>query len=149
MSEELKPITAADTGFDAEEPNARGILLFTGATVILFIAVVIGVSYYFNYMRDQQEYKQLLSRPSEELKTLHDRENWELTHYQVLDKTKGQVRIPLDRAMELLVSEAATGQLKYPTVDQAPKKPEPVAAAGTPAGTPGAPAAPAPPAPAH
>ena len=31
MSEELKPITAADAGFDADEPNARGILILTGA----------------------------------------------------------------------------------------------------------------------
>ena len=131
MSEELKPVTAAaaELGFDADEPNARGILLFTGATVLLFIAVVVGVTYYFNHVYEEQEYNQLLSRPSDELKALHAREDWELSHYQYLDKAKGQVRIPLNRAMELLVQEAAAGKVKYPTVDQA-KKVEAVAPAG-------------------
>lgn len=125
MSEELKAITAADAGFDAEEPNARGIFLFIGAMVAMFIAVVIGVTYYFNHAYEKQEYESLLAPPSEQLKQLHAREQWELTHYQYLDKSKGQVRIPVARAMELLVQEAASGKLKYPTVDQAPKKPEP------------------------
>lgn len=129
MSEELKPITAADAGFDSEEPNAKGILLFTGATVVLFIAVLVGVTYYFNNVYERREYEQVLAPISEQLKELHAREDWNLTHYQYVDKATGQVRIPLNRAMELLVKEAAEGKLKYPTVDQAPKKPEPVAAA--------------------
>jgi hypothetical protein len=126
MSEELKPITAADAGFDAEEPNAMGILLFTGATVVLFIAVVIGVTYYFNHVYERREYEQVLAPPSQQLKELHAREDQELTHYTYVDKAKGQVRIPLNRAMELLVKEAAEGKLKYPTVDQPVKKVEPV-----------------------
>lgn len=132
MSEELKPITAADAGFDAEEPNARAILLFTGATVVLFIAVVIGVTYYFNQVYERQEYEQVLAPPSEQLKELHAREDWELSNYHFVDKAKGQVRIPLNRAMDLLIQEAAEGRLKYPTADQAPKKPEPVAQAAAP-----------------
>ena len=130
MSEELKPITAADAGFDAEEPNARGILLFTGATVALFVAVLIGVTYYFNNVYERREYEQVLAPPSEQLKELHAREAWILSNYQYVDPAKGQVRIPLNRAMELLVKEAAEGKLKYPTVDQAPKKADPVQQAG-------------------
>jgi hypothetical protein len=128
MSEELKPITAADAGFDAEEPNAMGILLFTSVTVVLLIAVVIGVTYYFNNVYERREYEQVLAPPSEQLKELHAREDWELTHYQYVDKTTGQIRIPLNRAMELLVKEASEGKLKYPTVDQPVKKIEPVVA---------------------
>jgi uncharacterized iron-regulated membrane protein len=130
MSEELKPITAGDAGFDTEEPNTRGILVFTGATVVLFIAVLIGVTYYFNNVYERREYEQVLAPQSEQLKELNAREDWELSHYRYVDKAKGQVRIPLNRAMELLVKEAAEGKLKYPTVDQAPKKVEPVQQAG-------------------
>jgi hypothetical protein len=130
MSEELKPITAADAGFDSEEPNARGILIFTGATVVLFIAVLIGVTYYFNNVYERREYEQVLAPPSEQLKELNAREEWVLNNYQYVDRAKGQVRIPLNRAMELLVKEASEGKVKYPTVDQAPKKVEPVQQAG-------------------
>ncbi len=135
MSEELKPITAADAGFDADEPNARGIFGFLIATVALFMAVVVGVTYYYNYVREREEYQKVLSVTSDELNQVHARENWNLTHYGYLDKTKGEVRLPIDRAMALLVSEAATGKLKYPTADQAPKKLEPVAMAAAPAVT--------------
>jgi hypothetical protein len=138
MSEELKPITAADTGFDADEPNARGILGFLVATVVLFIAVVVGVTYYYDYVYQREEYEKVLSVTSDELKALHAREDWNLTHYGYLDKAKGEVRLPIARAMELLAVEAAAGKLKYPTADQAPKKPEP--ATQTAAAAPGAPA---------
>jgi uncharacterized iron-regulated membrane protein len=134
MSDELKPITAADTGFDAEEPNTRGILILTAGTIVLFVLVLVGITYYFNHRYEQQEYEALLAPPSEELANLRRRDEWNLTHYAYRDKAKGQVRIPIERAMELLVKEAAEGKLHYPTVDQAPKKVEPVVQASAGAG---------------
>ena len=128
MSEELKPITAADTGFDADEPNTRGVFIFIAVMVAMFIAVVVGVSYYFRYSYEQVEYKNVLSSPSQQLADLHAREDWDLTHYSYLDKTKGQIRLPINRAMALLAQEAAQGKLRYPQIDQAPKKLEPAPA---------------------
>jgi hypothetical protein len=127
MSEELKPITEADAGFDADEPNTRGILVFMGAMVVMFIAVVLGVTYYYKYVFEQAEFDKVLAPPSVQLGELRAREDWNLSHYGYLDKSKGQVRIPVDRAMELLVKESADGKLRYPQVDQAVKKLEPVA----------------------
>ena len=138
MSEELKPITASDVGFDADEPNTRGIFIFIVASVAMFAAVVVGVSYYYNSVYERIEYENVLAPPSQELATLHTREEWNLTHYGYLDKAKGQVRIPIDRAMELLAQEAAAGKLRYPRDDQPVKKVEP--AAQTPAPTPAPPA---------
>lgn len=134
--EELKPITAADAGFDADEPNIKGLFLFLVATVALFIVVAVGVTYYFNYAYGQVEQQQLLGMPSEQLAELRAREAWNLTHYGYLDKAKGQVRLPINRAMELITSEAASGKPKYPQVDQAPKKVEPAPASGAPAAAP-------------
>lgn len=122
MSEELKVIGAADIGFDADEPNTQGIVVFLIATVVLLVAVVGAVTYYYKFVHDEAEYSQILSRPSQQLADLRARDNWNLTHYGYLDKAKGQVRLPIDRAMELLVNEAAAGKLPYPVVDQAPKK---------------------------
>ena len=128
MSEELKTITAADAGFDADEPNIRGIFLFMVVMVALFIAVVVGVTNYYNYVFNQTEEDQLLSQPSAQLAELRAREQAELNHYSFVDKAKGQVRIPVAQAMALIEKEAAAGKLRYPQTDQAPKKAEPVAA---------------------
>jgi len=63
----------------------------------------------------------------EKLKTLHEESQKELTTYAWVDKNKGVARIPIDRAMEVTVT------------DLAQKKPAPAG----PIATPAAPAAPA------
>ena len=42
------------------------------------------------------------------------REDEALHSYRYLDREKGTIRLPIERAMELLASEAAQGKLKYP-----------------------------------
>jgi hypothetical protein len=66
----------------------------------------------------------------EKLKTLHEESQKELTTYAWVDKNKGVARIPIDRAMEVTVT------------DLAQKKPAPAG----PIATPAAQTAPAPPA---
>jgi hypothetical protein len=46
-----------------------------------------------------------------------------------MDKPKGVVRIPLDRAMDLFSQEAANGKVFYPAKATVPKKEEPTPAA--------------------
>jgi hypothetical protein len=127
MSDELKPITPEQiaAGFDTDEPNTRGLFLFLAVMIGMFIAVVVGVTSYYNYTYEQTEAAQLLDKPSEELAAIRANDAWTLAHYGFADKAKGQVRIPVMRAMELIEKEAAAGKLRYPQADQAPKKPEP------------------------
>ncbi len=110
------------------------------------IAVIVGVSAYFEYIYQEAVFQKVLSAPGEQLKELRAREDGQLTKYSYADKQKGLVRIPVDRAMELFAQEAAAGKLFYPAKPYVPKKEEPVAAPGAPAGTPGAPGTPAAPA---
>jgi hypothetical protein len=71
----------------------------------------------------------------EKLKTLHEESQKELTTYAWIDKNKGVARIPIDRAMEVTVT------------DLAQKKPAPAGPIATPAAqTAPAGASPAPPA---
>lgn len=42
---------------------------------------------------------------NEDLAELHERENLLLDHYSWVDKSKGQVRIPIERAMELIAQQ--------------------------------------------
>jgi hypothetical protein len=114
MTEELKPV-AAEIGFDREEPNTKAIVIFIAGMVLTFVLVVVGVEQYYSYVHERQEYVNVEARPSEQLRELHAREDWQLTHYGYLDNNKTQVRLPIDRAMELLVKEAAEGKYFYST----------------------------------
>ena len=79
---------------------------------------------------------------------MRGRDDWNLTHYLYMDKATGQVRIPVDQAMELLLKDAAAGKTFYPAKATVPKKEEPAApvpgAPGAPATTTPAPATPPP-----
>jgi len=92
----------------------------------------------------------------EQLKTLREEAEKELTTYAWINKNKGVARIPISRAMELTVADLAqkkpapAGPIATPAVETSPAAPAPPPAAGSP--KPGAaqpaPSAPASPAPA-
>jgi hypothetical protein len=113
-------------GFDHTEPSSGAIAMFAIGSVILLVLTIVALTMYFNHIWDEAVYEKILAPPSEELKALHYREDWQLTHYQYVDKKTGVVRIPLDRAMELFTQEAAQGKVFYPTKNTVPKPEEPV-----------------------
>jgi hypothetical protein len=115
-------------GFDHTEPQSGAIAGFAVGSVALLIVMILALQSYFNRIWEQAVYEKVLAPPSEQLITLHNRENWNLTHYGYMDKQSGAVRIPLDRAMELFEQEATAGKLFYPAKNTVPKKEEPVAA---------------------
>ena len=126
-------------GFDHQEPQAGAIAGFAIGSVVLLIITILALQSYFNKIWEQAVYEKVLAPPSEQLIELHNREEWNLSHYGYTDKASGAVRIPLDRAMELFEQEASSGKLFYPAKNTVPKKeePEPVApAAGAPAAAP-------------
>jgi hypothetical protein len=132
-------------GFDHTEPRSGAIAGFAVGSVVLLIVMILALQSYFNHIWEQAVYEKVLAPPSEQLITLHNRENWNLTHYGYMDKPSGVVRIPLDRATELFEQEAKSGKLFYPAKNTVPKKEEPEAAAAPAAATPnGAAPAPAP-----
>jgi hypothetical protein len=116
-------------GFDKSEPRAGAIAAFAVGSVALLILTIAALQVYFNHIWEEAVYEKVLAPPSEELKALHSREDWFLTHYSYADKKNGLVRIPLERAMELFNEEAAAGKLFYPAKNTLPKKDEPAPAA--------------------
>ena len=130
-------------GFDRQEPQAGAIAGFAIGSVVLLIITILALQAYFDKIWAEAVYEKVLAPPSEQLLQLHNREEWNLTHYGYSDKASGTVRIPVDRAMELFKQEASSGKLFYPAKNTVPKKEEPAAVA--PETAPGAaPAAPAP-----
>jgi hypothetical protein len=116
-------------GFDHSEPKSGAIALFAIGSLILLVVTIAALQSYFEKIWQDAVYEKVLAPPSEELIQLHQREDWALTHYGYVDSKAGVVRIPLDRATELFMQEAAAGKLFYPAKATAPKKEEPAAPA--------------------
>src|SRR5665213_1141256 len=123
-------------GFDHTEPNTPAIWLFTIASVIGLILVIVAVQGYFDQIWKEAVYDRVLSVPSALLQDVRNRDAWNLTHYMYgnLDKSTNRVRIPIDKAMQIFAAEAAAGKLFYPAKDTAIKVEEPAGAAAAPAG---------------
>ena len=134
MSEHLSPIDPQNPGFDPGEPSARGLLVFIVVAVVILVAVFVGTTAYYEFAREKQEDESVQAKPSEELAALRAREDSQLKTYGYIDKSKGVVQIPLDRAMELIAKEAAEGKVKYNTAPTPVKKePDTAAAPAAPA----------------
>jgi hypothetical protein len=70
-------------------------------------------------------FEQVLAVPGAELGDQRNLENWRLSHYEYADKSKTTVRIPLDRARELVLKDAAEGKTFYPAKPTEPKPEQP------------------------
>ena len=139
--EDGKEIIPADPheGFDRAEPSVGAIFGFAAGSMILLVMTIFAIQHYFEGIYSEAVYEKVLAPPSEQLRAVRGRDDWNLTHYLYMDKTTGQVRIPVDQAMDLMLKDAAAGKTFYPAKPTVPKV-EPV----TP--VPGAPAVPVAPA---
>ncbi len=144
--EDGKEIIPADPseGFDRAEPSAGAIATFAVGSLILLAITIFAIQQYFDHIWNQAVYEKVLAPPSEQLRELRGRDDWNLTHYMFMDKPSGQVRIPVDRAMELMLQDAAAGKTFYPAKEYVPKKEEPAVAAPAPGNTAATPPAAAP-----
>ena len=100
--------------YDRSEPNVRFIALFGVASLLLLVVAILALQYYFDRTLERQVYTKVLAPESQALVDLRAREDEELHSYRYLDREKGTVRLPIERAMELLATESAQGKLNYP-----------------------------------
>jgi len=124
MTEHTHPAGGAETGgYDRHDPNVGFLALFGFALIVVLVLVVLGIQYYHDRVKEQQIFVKVLQPESQALKDLRAREDQELHTYQYINREKGQVRLPIDRAMKLLAAEHAAGKTFYP-VKPYPVKPE-------------------------
>jgi hypothetical protein len=116
-------------GFDHQEPSSGAIAGFAIGSLVLLVLTIGAIQQYFDHIYNEAVYEKVLAPPSEQLKGVRGRDDWNLTHYMYMDKATGVVRIPVDRAMEMILKDAAAGKTFYPAKATAPKKEEPAAAA--------------------
>jgi hypothetical protein len=107
--------------YDRRDPNWKIVIGFSVACVVLLAVTAGGVQLYYYLIRDYMVYNRVLAPEGRDLKALREREDKELYSYGRVEGAPGAVRIPIDRAMELLVTEASANQLRYPTTPYAVK----------------------------
>ena len=104
----------AGQGFDRSEPNVRFIAVFGAGTLVLLVVCLLALQYYFDRVLEEQVFVKVQEPVSQTLVDVRTREDEALHSYRYLDRDKGSIRLPVERAMELLAAESAQGKLKYP-----------------------------------
>lgn len=119
MAEHSHPENSAAAGHELSDLNPRKIAIF-GATLALVIGATLlaayGLFHFFyagvtrsrplpsplSYSREPTPEPRLLVKPGDEMQAMRADENKILSSYDWIDRDKGIVRIPIDRAMEIL-----------------------------------------------
>ena len=130
-----KKVPTQELGYDRSEPLTGPILANIVGIVVILAVVIAGVTFYFNTYRDRIIEETQLTPVSQDLLDLRAKEDQLLNSYGIADKAAGTVRLPIARAMELVIAEGKDGKPKYPTAPYAVKKVEDAAVAA-PAGDP-------------
>jgi hypothetical protein len=94
--------------------NIGALVVIGVVSSLLILEIVVGLQAYF-YKIEQQEYvEKTVNQPFWKLSDLTSRQQAELLGYRWVDREKGIVSIPIDRAMELVVQR----QGRLPTTSQ-------------------------------
>lgn len=125
MSKDTKQL--ANQGFDPGEVDHTSVVMFGLVIVGIIVAVFIGVTIFWDKFLIGRYKEVVEGSPNEQLEQLRTREHKLLDGYSFVDKSKGQVRLPLERAKELLLSEVGAGKPAYSTKDM-PKVADPATA---------------------
>ena len=133
-------------GFDPGEVDAKAVVLYGGIVVVIIIATFVGVTLFYDKFMIGRFKEVVEGAPNTQIRDLHQREDAALSGYTYVDRAKGAVSLPIERGMQLLVSEVAAGKTPYNTKDLPKPVEPPPPAPGAPA-APGAPPAAAAPAP--
>ncbi len=123
-----------DIHFERTDIFARGVLI-TGISVLGGLWVIFGVVYlcFLLLAHHRAEVSppplpieahgnpmppepRLQESPRQDLKAMRKSEDWQLTHYSWVDKSKGIVAIPIERAIDILAQQGIPPQPKPPNV---------------------------------
>ena len=103
---------AQKSGYEKLDINVRFIIGIAVVTIFVLIIIVVILNDYFIAEKEQMVYELQLKPESTELRSIRAFETETLTEYKILDEEKGIYRIPIERAMKLIVDENFAQSLK-------------------------------------
>jgi hypothetical protein len=101
--------------FDRRDAKAGLIAVVSIVTILVLAVFVVGVSWFYTVTYEQVEHDQFTGVASKELIAIHEREDEQLHKYGYINKEKGIVRLPVERAMQLVEEEAKAGKAGWNT----------------------------------
>ena len=124
-----------------EEDPKNGLILVIGlGSLVTLVAVMFGLASYYDMLRDKEQQSKILGVDNPALLALRADEDKKLTQYAAIGADKKRIRIPIERAMQLM---AQKGRDAIPSIQPDPANaviapaggaaPAPSASAATPA----------------
>jgi hypothetical protein len=101
--------------YENQEPKNPLIAFLLITSCIFVVAVCAFLSWMFIIARDNEHNRKINQATYTDLQNLRKAEDAKLSGYQYLDKEKGVVRIPVERAMQLMAEEAKGAPVKSET----------------------------------
>lgn len=97
-----------DTSVTSDDPQARPVLLLGGVAVLVLVVTVIALQALFLSVKRSEEQSKVFAVPDSAVIKLQSQQLATLESYGWVDRDKGLVRIPVSRAMDLMVKDIAT-----------------------------------------
>ena len=94
-------------GYEKKDVNLKMIIVVGLSSVLILIIIFVVLTDYFTVMEADAVYEAQLKPESVTLNDLRAEDEKILTTYQLIDAEKGVYRIPIERAMHLLVEESS------------------------------------------
>ncbi|HHN74652.1 MAG TPA: hypothetical protein ENK10_05420 [Acidobacteria bacterium] len=82
-----------------------GVVLAAGTIVI--IAIVLALEGFYNYAEEQMFEQRVVAVEDTGLARVHAEQLEKLMEYRWVDRQEGRVQVPIERAMELVIEDAA------------------------------------------
>jgi hypothetical protein len=139
MNTDPKPVET-NAGYEKRDVNTRGILYFVIALFLLLVASLVSMRSLFGYFSATQPLgpaaspftssralppePRLQVRPVEDLNQVRQGQEELLNSYGWVDRANGTVRIPINRAMELVVERGLPARQNAPQQEASNKEQE-------------------------
>lgn len=95
-----------DPGYEKQDANVRAIVVTAIVSVLVLVVVVLALDRYFVVTQEEIYQEQVLRTVPHELLELRRVEDSVLNSYELLDSLTKTYRVPIDRAMDIIVEEA-------------------------------------------
>lgn len=125
-----------EIAFDRRDAKTSVLTIISVSVIGVLALMIIGVYFLYVWAYESQDQAVYSGVSSQELQAIHTREEEVLHRYAFIDKEKGVVRIPIDRAMEIVAADAAADKVFYNTTTYAAKQESPGGASNVPAPAP-------------
>jgi hypothetical protein len=92
-----------------DDTHNREIVVWGTVSVVVLALMLVWLRAYFFTVRNETVFQSVLSVENPKLVELRAREEAELSGYGWIDRERGIVQLPIERAMRLVVEESAGG----------------------------------------